>query len=756
MSPQPRQLPAYIPLVMLVLALLVLFYRLFLGESFIWGLPTLQFYPWRAYALELLSQGQLPLWNPYNGAGAPLFANYQSALLYPFNWLSLALPLAPTMSLTSVAHLFIAGWGMWILGGRLGYSVLGRGMSALAFGMTSYLVARLGTFPMISAAAWLPWLCWAALGVVTLRRRLDAAWLALFTALLLLAGHAQTAWYSLLLTGIFALWRWLRERPLRPMVLVGLGAAIALGVGVAALQLAATGELLLTSQRAGGVERDFGLNFSYGLARTFNVISPNIFGTPADGSYFTEGAFFEDAVYIGLIPLVSAIAALIWWLRSRRLQNTPTYIRDVPFWWAIVVTAFIMALGKNTPIFPFLYENIPTFDLFQAPVRWHLWTAFGLSLLAGAGVAAWGRSRRAWRWAGRLTAICVALALVGFVGMGTLDPSIDDNNTIITLLRGVFASGLIGTLGGALTLTQPEATSAKYPRWTLAALVLVTIDLVWAANGLNPMLNANFTLTEGDSSASRAYWTPEAEETVKFDNFFLLDDYRVAVENWNEARTSGLPNLNLLDGQPQLNNFDPLRAGAYQQYLELIEAEGADNNTLLAGAHVGAVYAEDGTLLPLETTTQRAWLVEAACWHEDDASVRAALLDAWIPTRQVHLSGEGDCTAPVQDFVPLGDITAFTDESNLVTVSVRVERPAWLVVADSYYPGWRAEVNGNTAPIYRANLGFRAVAVTPNTQTVRFIYQPAWLIPGALISGVALFVLLVLFRVGMNEAKKND
>lgn len=752
MNNRARELPAFVPLAVLALALLALYHRLLLGESFVWGLPTLQFYPWRAYALDLMAQGQLPLWNAYNGAGAPLFANYQSALLYPLNWLSFPLPLAPSMTIISVLHLFIAGWGMWMLGGRLGYSVLGRGMSALAFGMTSYLVARLGTFPMISAAAWLPWLCWAALGVVTLHRRLDAAWLALFTALLLLAGHAQTAWYALLLTGFFALWHWLRQRPLRPIVLVGLGGSVLLGAGIAALQLAATGELLLSSQRAGGVERDFGLNFSYGLARALNLLSPNIFGTPADGSYFTEGAFFEDAVYVGLIPLVSAVAALIAWLRLRRSEGKPAYISEVPFWWGIVLVGFVLALGSNSPIFPFLYDNIPTFDLFQAPVRWHLWTAFSLSILAGAGVAAWGRGRRAKRWAGRLTAICVALALVGFVGMGALEAGVDDNDTIVTLLRGVFATGLIGVLGGVLTLTQPEATSSKYPRWTLAALALVAVDLAWAAQGLNPTLRADFVTTRGDPSVTRTYWTADVEETVKFDQYFLLDDYRVISERWDAAHASGLPNLNLLDGQSQFNNFDPLRAGGYQDYLTLIESSESDTDALLAGAHVGAVYAEDATLVPLETPTQRAWLVEAACWHADDVSIRAALLDDWTPTAQVHLGGAGDCAASNDE--PIGEITAISDESNLVTISMDVERAGWLVLADTHYPGWHAEVNGSAAPIYRANLAFRAVAVTPDTQTVRFIYQPAWLVPGALISGVALLVLLVLFRVGVNEARK--
>ncbi|MBC7815017.1 MAG: hypothetical protein H7175_27915, partial [Burkholderiales bacterium] len=89
------------PLLILALTLVVVFYRLLLGEVFFWGLPTLQFYPWREYAFDLLRHGQLPLWNPYNGAGAPLFANYQSALLYPLNWPGYVLPLAWSMSVTA-------------------------------------------------------------------------------------------------------------------------------------------------------------------------------------------------------------------------------------------------------------------------------------------------------------------------------------------------------------------------------------------------------------------------------------------------------------------------------------------------------------------------------------------------------------------------------------------------------------------------------------------------------------------------------
>jgi hypothetical protein len=730
-------------LILLAVLLVALYNRLLLGEVFIWGLPPLQFYPWRAYALDVLASGQLPLWNPYNGAGAPLFANYQSSLLYPPSWISFAFPLASTMSITAVAHLVLAGWGMWTFTGQLGYSALGRAVSTLAFAMTSYLVARLGTFPMISAAAWLPWLLWASLCVVRLRRAGDVGRLAFFTAMLLLAGHAQTAWYSLLLTGLFALWSWLRLRPLHRLTPVMLVCGVLLGAGIAALQLLATGELLLSSQRASGVDFDVAMNFSYIPLRALNLISPNIFGNPGDASVLGIGAFFEDAVYIGLIPLISALAAVITWLRTRRHSDCPAYMGDVVFWLSVVLVAFVFALGRHTPIFPFLYNNVPTFDLFQAPVRWHLWTVTGLAILAGAGVNAWARIGV--RWTARLTVICIAAVVMGLLGQLVFtDPSAE---TIRVMLRGVLVTGLIGTAAGLLTLRMPRVGAQGYGRWAIAALILIGIDLGWAAQGLNVTTSATFDAQAGDTSAARGYWSPEALDRVQFGEYFLFDDYQVAVERWEEARQSQLPNLNLLDGRPLLNNFDPLRPGYFVQYTALIEDNPDDAATLLNAAHVDGVFETQGVTQRLPDVSERAWLVEAACWHSRDFEASAALLAAgWDRRLQVQLSGDGACD-DADAARSLGSVRSIEDRPNETIIAVDVQAAAWLVIADTYYPGWRAEVNGAPATIQRANLAFRAVQLQSGENIVRMVYEPGWLAPGAIISALSLFALFILFRI---------
>src|SRR5207247_2949860 len=123
-----------------------------------WGLPSLQFYPWRDFAMSELAQGRLPLWNPYNGAGAPLLANYQSALLYPPHLLYWLWSGPQMMGFLGMLHLAWAGLGMWLFTGRLKLPTLGRGIAALAYSLSNTIVARFGTFPMVDVAAWLPWL----------------------------------------------------------------------------------------------------------------------------------------------------------------------------------------------------------------------------------------------------------------------------------------------------------------------------------------------------------------------------------------------------------------------------------------------------------------------------------------------------------------------------------------------------------------------------------------------------------------------
>lgn len=746
-------------LLVLAVALIVVFHRLLLGEVFFWGLPSLQFYPWREYAFDLLRHGQLPLWNPYNGASAPLLANYQSALLYPLNWFGFVLPLAWSMSVTAVVHLFIAGLGMWQLTGRLGLPDLGRGVSTLAFGMTSYLVARLGTYPTLFVAAWMPWVLWSALGILTLARRRDVGYLAIFAAMQLLAGHAQTTWYSMLLMAALSTWWSITHRPIQWRRWLLLIAGLMLAGGIAAVQLLPTAELLSQSQRSGGVDYDTVMNFSYSPIRSFNFILPNFFGTPADGSYITEGAFFEDAVYIGLIPLISALVAIVTWGWGKlRRSERPAYFSTVPFWFVVVVLGYVLAIGKNSPVFPFLYENIPTFSMFQAPARWHIWTVFGLSVLAGIGVGKWTRGY--WvLFATRLAvAASIGAALLALVAPQLLPPDVTKEEGVLVIIRAVVALGVLGALAGILTLTQPESSTNRwYGWWSLAVLVVVGADLVYASWGLNPTVSASFyDRQEVDVASNRAYWDEDARQVLLFGDpkdkdqpsevkpFLEFKDYRVLGLRQDAFRNSNFPNLNLLDRSPLLNNFDPLLVGSFKRYLDLIDNNLTARDHLLTMAGVSAVYQDVGELVSIDGADNNSgvWFGRNVSLDEcDQQSIIMQLMSAGTAPGLYF-----DCPVNLDNQAEMGAVEK-TDGGYRVTIdSGQGENGAWVIFAETYYPGWMAYVDDQPAEIRQANLAFRALLVANGTHEIRFEYRPWWLLPGIVVSVIAVFVAIVLFR----------
>lgn len=96
--------------------------------------------------------------------------------------------------------------------------------------------------------------------------------------------------------------------------------------------------------------------------------------------------------------------------------------------------------------------------------------------------------------------------------------------------------------------------------------------------------------------------------------------------------------------------------------------------------------------------------------------------------------------APAEDFGWAGSVPAeivrYTPEE--VVLRTRSDRPAYLVLSDTYYPGWRAYVDGQEAPILRANGLFRAVRLSAGEHTVVFRYAPASLRAGAVVSLVTL------------------
>lgn len=751
----------WLPLVVGPLALLGP--ALLRGEALFWGTPMLQFIPWRTYAKQLLLDGQLPLWNPALGMGAPLLANYQSALLYPPNWILLLLDVAWGQTVLVALHLMFAGIGMALLARQLGLNRLAQAIAGLAFGMSGYLVARAGFLSINAAAAWLPWIVLAVERLVAgdadpsrrLARLRPAAVLGLALSMQWLAGHAQLAWYSLILAAAWLIYRTLARdgRAQLPNQVAWFAAAAALALLLAGAQLVPTLEYLSVSDRSAGLDPEFAMTYSFWPWRLTGLLAPDLFGHPRDGSFWGYGNYWEDAIYLGVLPAVLAAAALL-----RR--------RGQPVRWFLATAAglaLVLALGKNTPLFPLLYEYVPSFALFQAPSRWNLLLVFSLALLAGYGAQGWGAaSGRTLYWLRLGTAGAGAVVLTAALGgrlLGSIQP---------TFAPAIALSGALLLASGALGLTRG---SRPGPAWQWLAIGLVLADMLYVGRGANPTLpSRTFEPRRAAELAAygdhRLYLPSPVEQQIKFEQAFRFDDFQ-ADQDWSLVRDALLPNTGLLDGLSSANNFDPIRPGRYTDWLERLEDRPqAQRAAIYRSAGVGWMADASGQYQPV-AGSQRVWIAPAAEWVGDAKAALNMVFDpAFDPSRQLVLEGQPteqtssglsspqatrDSSHTSGQLSPPPTTPDRTEivvqSSGRVDVQVEASGGGWLVLADSWYPGWQAYLDGEAVASHPANGIFRAVWVSDGGHTVSFRYEP-----GSVKLGLGMSLLgLVGLAVGLRR-----
>lgn len=736
------------------------------GGALVWGTPSLQFIPWRILAWEQFRAGFLPFWNPLNGMGAPLLANYQLAFFYPPGWLLYALKevggnewMAWGHTLVLAAHLSWAGYGVARLIRQLGLSELSQVAAGLAFSLSSYLIARAGFFSMVWSAAWLPWIVYLVekIGDATTeaKRWNTAAYMGLCVGMQLLSGHAQLTFYSLVFAVSWSLVVGIAKGEAKPLwkTMLFTGIACVIGAAVAAVQLIPTFELLQQSQRAAAVDFEIAMTYSFWPWRLLTFLAPGFFGNPAYGDYWGYASYWEDAVYMGLLPFLMALTTAGKAFSTKNdHQGVAVRMRAL---WCFVVVGTLLALGSNTPIFPFLYENVPTFNMFQAPARYMLWTVFSLSILAAYGIENWKRpTGKAMRRLRRTPVVLVA-AIVGAGAAFFIVPDIKSSFIYSTL--GLCIIGLVITF---LTIRKPnEANSPQIRKWRWAVGLLVGFDLLIAGWGQNPSAPAQFFAESNDQSANgntikteRLFMDDQTEYHLKFDRFLRFEDYR-PLEDWIVMRAARLPNLNILDQVPSVNNFDPLRPARYDRLMKHVSSLSYEERLpwliSMGVTQIESVDPENNLEFVFDSLdgSQRIRFTPCAVFANGEA-------DAWEKTQAMIENGLNHTVIEdesVQGFncnLKYNDkISILSEQANRLVLSVEVTVDGWLSVADTWYPGWKVNVDGVDTDLYRANYSFRGIKVLAGKHIVVFEYKPDWWLSAVMVSVAGVLAIIVLLFV---------
>jgi hypothetical protein len=530
-----------------------------------------------------------------------------------------------------------------------------------------------------------------------------------------------------------------------PVALSGLKAFL-----LCSVQLIPTIEYFMQSQRSGAIDYQTALSYSFWPWRLLTLVFPDIFGNPGMGDFWGYANYWEDAIYFGLLPLFFSLYFLFSW-KQRKNSGDQEKAKSLTWFCTLsICVIFLLALGWNSPVFPWLFQHMPTFGSFNGPTRMMILVLFCLVLLAGFGAEEWVQhpiSKRNY----------IYMSLVGVTAM--LIAGIAAIFTMPTV-KGSFKSALIATgvlLTGYLViaLLKPSPDNVQKTRnWRLLFVLWLIIDLFWAGWRLNPAANSTLYISEKNPiNQSRFYISSTLEKDLRFKRFFEFEDIRETAD-WKNIIPSYLPNTNILTSTRMLNNFDPMLPDRFLGYAaELESASPAARQRLLDLANVGyeAIANRDSSLSiswdPINAYPQ-VWMAGCAEYVKDEKEALAWLKKAANEDKLRDTIAVETTDVPLQECTP----GKSNPEVNVVTrrsthQEYRIsgnETDRYLFLANTWYPGWIAYVDGRETPVNRADYVFMAVKVPAENHSVILEYKPASLIAGAWLTLAGIFFCVIL------------
>jgi hypothetical protein len=696
----------------------------------------------------------VPLWNPSIMTGRPFEADAQSAIFSPFSVPAYVLPLFTALGWIAVLKLWLASFGMFLLGRALGMRFAGAMLAAVSYGFCLWEVAWL-SYPHASVWALIPLLLVATDRAIR-RPDVRGAWpLAALTGAQLLCGHPESSFHAevaavvfggLRVRGLRVPWR----RPLAAFV----GASL-FGLALAAVAVVPFLELVSRSadihQRSGSAQHNH-LPLKYALG----AFLPDWYGRPTQTPL--QLFLIARSWYGGALALMFAAAALVL---------APTRGRIVT---ALLGIACMMVVLGVPPVFQ-IVTHLPVFS------SGHNGRLAILALLCLALLAGWGlddlmeRPRRGAVWiAGAIFALPIAytvlrgrtaLDAVGHglkVAWGFATPPADE---AIIHAAALWEWALPAAAG--VVLVALLARSRRPRPHVLAALVVLVAfgDLARAGMGYNPSI-PRAVATQPDTPAIRIARAAAPERVVATGD--IPQDALPMNHDLAEPRGYDLPVERRYDRlwRRYLSPEFATQSGPYPQGIPLSLPK-VDPTRLRLLDLLGTRYV----MQPLSDPALRVpglRLVhdgpDARLYRSAGTQPRAAVVGAQdvvgsgdaalatIAAPGFELARTVVAEKPVAGLsrgaaAPAGSARIVPgDDPDRLDVDVVAHRPGMLVVSDAWDPGWKATVDGHNADVQRVDYVMRGVTVGPGTHRVEFRYRPWSFTAGWIVSLAALVALL--------------
>ena len=696
-------------------------------------------YPLAVFHKEAFWRGEIPLWNPYNDCGLPFLAQWNTLTLYPLSLIYLLLPLPWSLDIFCLAHLFLAGMGMYFLAHRWTGSRLAAALGGVAFAYNGLTWHSLMWPNDIAALGWMPWVVLAADGAWREGgRRIVLA--ALAGAMQMLCGAPEVILITWFIVGAF----WLAQffTCVTPRTRLVLRAAVvgALVAALASAQLLPFLDLLAHSHRDSSYSDSQWAMPATGWA---NYLVPLFHTTLASrGVYMQHDQYWAGSYFAGVGVVALALLA-VWRARHGRV------------WLLAALTLFslVMALGNHGFVYTVLRKILPQLGFMRFPIKFVMLASFALPLLAAHGLA-WIRSLDAGRWtveSKKLRSIgVVLLGLIAVILFLAWEFPQTGDNVKLTLLNGLRSGVFLAAILGCVALLQRATDMRRQVILCAVLLVLLWMDVFTHVPALSPTVvpkvfeagDVRQYLVENKflrSDAQLRFGESRAMESLAALRKMYFGGQEDPVTDVLGRREQLYDDLNLLDRIPKLDGF-------YSLYLRemntvVTELYVATNDVSHLKDFLGISHENQSTNLmdwnerksyaPLVTGGQRPVFLD------DDDTLDFLFAPNFDGRQVVALPAEAKSAVHATNRADLKIISEAVSAERL-DLQVAASAPAMVVVAQAWFHPWHAYVDGQRTSLWRANYAFQALEVPAGVHRVELAYEDRRFQTGCVVSLAAL------------------
>jgi len=736
------------------------------------------------FTQESFSKLKIPFWNPYNFSGNVHLANSQTAVFYPLNFIYFIFKPIDAWTILVILGVFLSLVFTYLFS----YAILKNKMSAvftsLIFSFSGPMVVRIEDgIVIIHSFLWLPLVLYGIEKFLETKKKkfLFLSFLSLVSSVL--AGWFQFSFYVIILSFLYFIFRAFNLRKAKPsssfiktilMIII----FFVLTLGTVAFHFLPAAEALKYSPRGKTIPKEFVDKFLLTKSQIVTFLEPDIFGNPGVYNFFGKGFYKETVLFIVSTALPFAIFASFF------LRKKP-----VVFFFTLITTFCFLFGFRNKFSLTLINSNIPIISSFL-PSRIFIVSAFSLSILSGFGFKRWLENYKTKKegllfflGANLFLFACYlsilawelnqAFGLFGFMSQFCLTKRLNHAEATIALRNFVlpffcfFTTFLLGILGYFL----------KKEKRKKLAFIIIIVTLFYQFYFCNKYLYFSERENVFPSHPVLTFLKKKSLDYYRFWSFgkgYIVSNFSTFYKLFSPEGVDAMYPIwyaRLFEGCGIKGEYprDVSRIEAkicyaeesnwswddfYQKrLLNLLSVkylvglrEDVNKTKMIIEKKIGPLVWKNDQWEIFENSNvlPRAFLAFNYLQPENDQQFLKMVYSSDIDLKkkviiEKKIGGIDKKNREIQRAV----IVKYS--GNEVVIQAESEDNAILVLTDTYYPGWRAFIDGQETDIIRANYAFRAVKFPKGRHTVVFKYFPRSFQVGmglSIISGVFLFLFL--------------